>query len=100
MILPEESSGAKQGAKFALGQVFTTGPILQKLSKAEIYAALSRHSLCDWGEVLKEDWQANDRAFIEGTRLLSAYRSKGGLKFWIITEADRSSTTVLFPEEY
>ena len=47
-----------------------------------------------------EDWRANDQALIEGPRLLSAYRLNDGTKIWIITEADRSATTVLLPEEY
>ena len=97
MILPHEPG---QGARFALGQVFTTQAILKALSQDEIIAALRRHSLCDWGALSADDWKANDRALVEGTRLLSAYRSSSGLKFWIITEADRASTTLLLPKEY
>jgi hypothetical protein len=54
---------------------------------------------CDWGESL--DKEMNDAAVEQGNdRILSAYRDSGGVKFWIITEADRSATTVLLPEDY
>jgi hypothetical protein len=62
--------------------------------------ALRRHARGDWGEVGVEDQRANDRAVQDGGRLLSAYSTKTNVKFWIITEADRSATTVLLPEEY
>lgn len=100
MIRPTDSIGGESPSRFPLGQVFATGPILNSLSQAEIFAALRRHSLCDWGEVSAEDWKANDRALVEGTRLLSAYLSASGLKFWVITDADRAITTILLPEEY
>jgi len=61
---------------------------------------LSRHLSGDWGTVDAHDWQANDAALRDGTRLLSAYRLDDGTKLWIITEADRSSTCVLLPSEY
>ena len=62
--------------------------------------ALSRHASGDWGEVCEEDWQSNDEALELGTRLLSSYISRSGEKFWIITEHDRSATTILLPLEY
>jgi len=64
-----------------------------------VLAALGRHVRGDWGDVDAEDRAANDRALREGTRVLSSYRA-GGVKFWVITEADRSATTVLLPSEY
>nr|MBA2637786.1 hypothetical protein [Solirubrobacterales bacterium] len=54
----------------------------------------------DWGEVDEEDKAANERSLKEGTRLLSAYHLKDGTKVWLITEADRSATTLLLPQEY
>ena len=54
----------------------------------------------DWGELDEEDKKANDQALQTGERLLSAYRTANGTKFWIITEADRASTCVLLPEDY
>lgn len=61
---------------------------------------LRRHASGDWGEVDSEDWNSNDRALKDGTRLLSAYHTSRGDRLWIITEADRSVTTILLPEEY
>jgi hypothetical protein len=86
--------------RFQLGQLFATPNALDQVSNDDIQAALSRHLRCDWGEVCKDDWQANDQALIEDTRLLSVYKASSGEKFWIITEADRSITTVLMPEDY
>jgi hypothetical protein len=66
---------------------------------------LQRHVRGDWGDVCPEDRQANDRALIDGTRLLSAHRTSLGEKLWIITEAaddsgQRAATTILQPSEY
>jgi hypothetical protein len=88
------------GSKFPLGRLVATPNALNQIPNDEIFTALSRHMRGDWGDVDKEDWRANDHALIEGTRLLSAYRSVAGVKFWIITESDRSATTVLLPEDY
>ncbi|HWG33965.1 MAG TPA: hypothetical protein VN650_07335 [Gemmatimonadaceae bacterium] len=61
---------------------------------------LRRHVAGDWGDVGAEDWKANDEALVTGERLLSAYVVRLGERLWIITEADRSLTTVLLPDEY
>ncbi len=61
---------------------------------------LVRHSAGDWGELSSEDKTTNDHAFRDGDRLLSAYSLKDGTKIWIITEWDRSVTTILLPDEY
>src|SRR5689334_24710268 len=90
----------RMGAKFPMGQTVITPGALEALSSASIMAALDRHGQGDWGEVDKEDWNANDRALKEGTRLFSVYRNGHDIKFWIITEADRSATTILLPSEY
>jgi len=66
----------------------------------EVRDALTRHTRGDWGDVCDEDWTENDFSLEQGFRILSAYRSKAGVKFWIITEADRSATTILLPDEY
>jgi hypothetical protein len=63
-------------------------------------AFLARHALGDWGEVCAADARLNDQALGHGGRLLSAYTTSSGTKLWIITEADRSATTILLPEEY
>ena len=60
---------------------------------------LERHQKGDWGSLDKEDKKANDEALKHGGRLLSAYKV-GGIKVWVITEWDRSVTTLLLPEEY
>ncbi len=87
---------------FSLGQVVATPGALEVLRKANQSAIgfLARHLRGDWGEVCKEDWSANDQAVENGTRLLSAYRTSKDERIWIITEADRSATTLLLPDEY
>jgi hypothetical protein len=87
---------------FALGQVVATPGALQAFAlAAENYLPfLARHAKGDWGEVCPEDARANDRACEAGERLLSAYKLQSGTKLWIVTEADRSSTCILLPEEY
>ena len=83
-----------------LGQTIATPAALEGLTHPEIVAALRRHSAGDWGDVDDEDRAANDGALQTGDRLLSVYRSATGATFWVITEADRSVTTVLLPEDY
>ena len=85
---------------FALGQIVITQGALAALTAKDAMLGLLRHSKADWGDVGPEDAQLNDAALNDGTRLLSAYRSSNGVRFWIITEADRSVTTILLPEEY
>lgn len=86
--------------KFRLGQTVITPGALDSLSTQEVFEALARHANGDWGDVCAEDWQANDESLHLGARLLSAFHSTCGVRFWIITEWDRSVTTVLLPEEY
>ena len=86
--------------KFALGRVVATPGALAAISNEEIQAALSRHHYGDWGDLCEEDRAENERSLRDGFRLLSVYRTTAGVKFYIITEADRSATTVLLPEEY
>ena len=86
--------------KFKLGQVVATPGALEELTRGEIASALNRHASGDWGELCKEDKRENELALKERFRILSAYMSSRGKKFWVITEADRSSTTVLMPDEY
>lgn len=83
-----------------LGRIVATPGALTVLSADEIGSALDRHKRCDWGDLGDEDKQDNDFAFGRRLRILSAYHAESGVKFWIITEADRSSTTVLLPDEY
>jgi hypothetical protein len=87
---------------FALGQLVATPGALAKFEEAgqRPMEFLARHVSGDWGDLGEEDRRANDIAIAEGTRLLSAYHLDTGTKIWIITEADRSSTCILLPEEY
>jgi hypothetical protein len=90
----------KKKVSVLLGHVVATTEARAQIPNAEILRALDRHQSGDWGELSKFDQKANDKALVDGSRLLSAYKSSAGVKFWIITEADRSSTCVLLPEEY
>jgi hypothetical protein len=87
-------------AKFPLGRVFITPGVERELSPVDVIGGLKRHAQGDWGEVPEEDWEENEHSLKEGFRLLSSYRGATGTRFWIITEHDRSVTTVLLPEEY
>lgn len=89
-----------ENVKFHLGRIVATPNALNHVSNDEILFSLGRHSQGDWGALDPEDKQANDRALLEETRLLSAYSTKSGIRFWIITEHDRSITTILLPEDY
>ena len=86
--------------KFALGQLVATPNVINSIPNDEILVALGRHSNGDWGEMDADDKAANERALQGGERLFSSYYSKEKVKFWIITEWDRSVTTVLLPEDY
>ncbi len=83
-----------------LGMIVATPNALANISADEIQRALQRHVIGDWGELDADDKKANDDALQSGERLLSAYKSATGTKFWIITESDRSVTTILLPEDY
>ncbi len=85
---------------FSLGEVVATTNATNCLSMEEIQAALRRHVQGDWGLIPPEDRDENELSLKEGFRLLSAYDSGDGTRFWIITEADRSVTTVLMPDDY
>ena len=89
-------------ALFQLGQVVATPGALAVLLRASQVPAefLGRHVAGDWGEVPEEDKRENEFSLLHGTRIQSAYRTKLGERLWILTEADRSLTTVLLPEEY
>jgi hypothetical protein len=94
------SASKDTAVSFPLGRMLATPNALAHLTQADISQALLRHSSGDWGDVGAEDRAANDQALRDGTRLLSVYHGQSGTKFWIITEADRSATTVLLPEDY
>ena len=86
-----------------LGRTVATRGVAERMADVRfsrfVQDSLARHESGDWGELEAEDVETNDRALVAGERLLSAY-SFEGTKIWVITEWDRSVTTVLFPEEY
>lgn len=83
-----------------LGKLVATPAVLDAVPRHELLDAYQRHEHCDWGDVCDSDRMRNDRAVRNMERLLSVYHSSDGVKFWIITEADRSHTTILLPSEY
>ena len=90
--------------KFLLGRIVWTRGINDRVAVDTPFAkfvmeSLKRHSNCDWGELPDEDKRENDFSLDKQLRLFSAYQ-QDDCKIWIITEADRSATTILFPEEY
>lgn len=89
-------------AKFPLGDVMATPGALGALkrTKQSIFEFVYRHAQGDWGELSEQDRQENELSLRESLRLMSVYRLNEGTKIWIITEADRSVTTVLLPDEY
>lgn len=87
---------------FELGQVVATPGALSTLAQAEVDPAslITRHVTGDWGDMVEEDKMANEEAVTYGHRVFSAYQLESGEKIWVITEWDRSYTTILLPDEY
>ena len=86
-------------ALFTLGQIVITSNASFHLATEEVLTAMRRHASGDWGDLCPEDAMANDDALKHGGRLFSAY-GHNAERFWIITEADRSVTTILLPQDY
>lgn len=93
--------------KFEKGQVVMTIAVNDKMYATDdsfasfVYESLRRYSSGDWGEMCEEDKAQNEQALIDGERLMGSYENRErGWKIWIITEWDRSVTTILFPDEY
>ena len=88
--------------KFSLGRIVATPAALEALAKSgdSAHDLFRRHATGDWGDVCAEDKRANDDALASGERLLSAYHLRDGTKVWVITEWDRSVTTLLLPSDY
>ena len=85
---------------FPMGRLLATPAAIAAINGDELVNALDRHLSGDWGDVCAEDRSQNNRALKTGARLLSVYHTAAKVKFWIITEADRSATTVLLPSDY
>lgn len=87
---------------FPLGQIFLMVGAKEALEESgeNAFEFLSRHQTGDFGLVCKDDWKENEFSIKNGFRILSAYKTLNNIKVWVITEADRSSSTILLPEEY
>jgi hypothetical protein len=101
-FLERLKASAKSNGLFPLGKTLLTGGAIEALEDAGQSANefLSRHQQGDWGDVDEWDWGQNDSSARSDCRILSAYRTGNDVKLWVITEADRSATTVLLPSEY
>ena len=92
-------------ANFPLGRLVMTRGVNDRVAQDAKFAkfvmdSLKRHASGDWGNLCEEDKQENELSLKQGLRLFSAYESPDLPRIWIITEADRSATTILFPGEY
>ena len=87
---------------FLLGQVILTSGAnaLMSEGKIDVNNLINRHISGDWGDMCEEDIESNNDAIIHGDRILSSYLTSSSQKVWIITEYDRSVTTILLPDEY
>ena len=92
--------GAKELPLFSLGMVVATAGVANSIPRGEALTALDRHHRGDWGSLSEQDCQENEESLTQRGRLLSVFDSSKGIRFWIITEADRSVTTILLPSEY
>lgn len=88
--------------KFPLGKVVTTAAVARskQVTFEDCLKVLRRHAQGDWGDICAEDRGTNEDALKYGSRIFSVYKLPNGVTLWVITEADRSVTTVLFPEDY
>ena len=86
--------------KLKLGELLITPAAKKQVHLPDALKALIRHQNGDYGDLSEDDKAANREALATGDRLLSAYNDRNGVRFWIITEADRYCTTVLMPEDY
>ena len=86
--------------RFSTGVIVVTPAVEAELTREEIFYGLARHCGGDWGDLGKEDREANDKALEYGGGMRSRYRTSRGTRFWIITEHDRSRTTILLPLDH
>jgi hypothetical protein len=85
---------------FPLGQTVITASAQEQLHPEDVLGCLSRHAKGDWGDLCADDRAENERALRDGGRLFSVYADRNAVRFYIITECDRSVTTTLLPEDY
>lgn len=104
-MIRDKVLGGEAVKKFEVGQLVMTSGVNDRVADDTefakfVYESMARHARGDWGDLGEEDKKENELSLREGFRLLSAYEKPPLPKIWIITEADRSVTTVLFPSEY
>lgn len=99
---PRDPEDSEPKPLFELGQVVGTPGAIRALAEAEQepIELLIRHVTGDWGDLPDEDKDENERSVKQGYRVFSAYKLDTGTKVWVITEWDRSVTTILLPDEY
>lgn len=95
-----ERNNVETYRSFPLGVLHATASVADEVTLDEQTSMFQMHASRLWGNVSTEDAKANDLALIYGERILSSYVTSAGKEIWCITEADRSSTTLLYPEEY
>ncbi|MBY7933103.1 type I restriction endonuclease subunit M [Vibrio fluvialis] len=89
----------KHAMPFSLGRVVVTRELYNSFSSTDLTSLLQRHENCDWGNCCLDDALNNDKATKSNQRILSSYKLNG-TDIWIITEHDRSVTTILYPRDY
>jgi hypothetical protein len=87
-------------AKFRLGRIVATPNVLAQLTQEDVSTAIRRHQSGDWGDLDEHDRVENELSLKAGFRLFSVYHAGNGTKFYVITEADRTVTTLLLPQDY
>ena len=95
VVIPEPKT-----ARFRMGRLMITAAAMQHLSPGDVIEALSRHHRGDWGDACEKDRMANEFSLRAEGRLISVYHTEVNERFWVITEADRSTTTVMMPGDY
>ncbi len=105
MTLIKDTPFSESQMKFNPGQVVVTTAVNKLMAddhdfSLHVFLALNRHLAGDWGDLCDEDRATNETALLDGDRLFSAYKKDDVPPIWIITEWDRSVTTILFPDEY
>lgn len=100
--IKDREQETQTSALFPLGQVLITPGAIEALAESgqTPHEFLRRHQSGDWGDLCEEDRRENEFSLAKGFRILSAYHTKAREKLWLITEHDRSATTILLPSEY
>ena len=95
-----EKTPPRKKPLFSPGRIVATPGAIEALDADDVRSALARHLSGDWGDVCSKDAKENEFSLTRRLRLFSVYHGSDGTRFWVITEADRSVTTILLPSEY